>query len=231
MAELLKITDHGVELPGQEAVRIRKGEQQRLQINPLGRHLGLVLRDRALMDAALARKRIDRMRIEPGFGRHRRIGQIAVDQHPGDALQAAVDERNQEAVAREQNPLLRFVQQQTLVGNGKLVAKSERRFRRLQRIAGEGVRCLRKLFFELWPQRGGGRPVSLRQLEALRVAHFDPVDRRQRIADDPGGLDGVAGQKTVEPGKHLGGTNFRRIGRPRINGRQADGKRHGGRGR
>jgi hypothetical protein len=111
-----------------------------------------------------------------------------------------VQERDQEPVAPEEDPLLGLVREQVLVGDGELVSEDQRGLRRLERPARQGVRGLRELLLELRPQRAGRRPVPLGQLEALRVPELDPVDRRQRIPDDPRGLDRVTGQDLVEPG-------------------------------
>ena len=224
--ELLQVADHRVELARQEAVGIGEREKQCLKVDALGRHLGLVVRDRVLVQAPLARERVDGVRVEPGLRRHRRIGEIAVDQHPRDALQATVEERDEEPIAREQEPSLGLVQEQVLVGHRELVRERQRGLRRLERFASQRMRGLRKLFLELRPKRAGRRPVSLGELEPLRVAQVHPVDRGQRVADDAGRLDGVASEILVEPGEDLGGTGFGRIRGPRVDRRQAESERH-----
>jgi hypothetical protein len=90
------------------------------------------------MQPALARERIDPMRIEPRPRHDRRVGDVAVDENPPRALHAAVDEQHQRAVAAEVNALVRLVLEHALVGVEELLGEPERCLGRVQRLARSG---------------------------------------------------------------------------------------------
>ena len=71
MRVLLQILHDHAELPGQKAIRIGKGKQQRLHVQPLGRRFGIVAGDGCLVEAAIERELVDEMRVVPRPRRHR----------------------------------------------------------------------------------------------------------------------------------------------------------------
>ena len=78
------------------------------------------------MQASFASECVDRVRVVPGARRHRRVRQVTVDQHPGRALQATMNQRHHQPIAAEQNALVRFLRQQVLVGRGELRGEYQR---------------------------------------------------------------------------------------------------------
>ena len=179
------------------------------------------------MQAAFARERVDPVRVEPRPRQDRRVGDVAVDEDPPRALHAAVDEHDQRPVAAEVHALVGFVLEHALVGDEELLRETERRLGRVERFAAQRMRGRREVELEPRPEDLGGAPEFLGQLEAPRVADGDDIDGRERVADDARRLDGVAGQRLVEPFADLSGAGFRRIGRPGIERRKTERQGHG----
>ena len=230
VAEFLQIAHHGIELARKKAVGIGEREQQRLQVDALGRHLRLIVRDRVLVQRALARKRVDRVGVQPRLRRHRRIRQIAVDQDARRALQRRWISATSSRFPASRIRLFRFVDEQALVGDRKLVGEAERGLRGLEALRRTTGATPSRIAFRAaatgWSRWSSSAPPA----RAARIAHRDAIDRRQRIADDAGGVDRIAREQVVEPREHLGRTGFRRIGRTGIEWRQAERERHRGRG-
>ena len=177
------VADHRIELSLQETVRVRQCEQQRLQVGALGRLLGFVVLHRALVQPALARKRVDAVRVEPRPRRDGRIREVAAHENARRAFEAAMDQRDQQPVAAEQRAFVRFLLEHPLVRDKELEREPERSLRRVERIAGERMWRPGEVRFELRPQRVGRVPIPFRELEPARFAHRDDVRRGQRIAD------------------------------------------------
>jgi len=195
----LHVAQHDRQLAGEKAVRIGKGEQQRLDGQPVGRRLGLIGCDRHEVDVASAGERVDEMGVVPRARRHRRIRQIAVDENARRALQAAVDEGDHEPLSAQRNPLVRFAAEQMLVRSRELACQRQRRFRRFERVAAQRMRGARELLFELRPENVGRLPILFGKIEALRIAHRDAVGRGQRVADEACGGGGIALAHVLEP--------------------------------
>ena len=149
------------------------------------------------MQAALARERVDPVRVEPRPGRDRRVGDVAVDEDPRRALHAAVHERDQESVAAELHALVRLVLEHALVGDEELLRERERRpLRRRALRRDSGCGGAREVALEPRPQdrrpcastsrpaRAGARRSMATTLVA---ASASPMTRAASI--------GVAGQR------------------------------------
>ena len=221
-AVLLHVAEHRAELARQEAVGIGEREQQRLQVDALGRRLGLVGRDRVLVDVALARERVDEVRVVPGLRRHRRIRQVAVDQHARGALQAAVDQRDQQPLARRAGcACSASCSEQVLVGDRQLARERQRGLRRLERFAGQRMRARTNCFSSC-----GHSVLAVAQYCSASSSRFESLMATRLVAASASPMTRAASTGSrceilVEPRDDLGRTDFRRIGRPRVDRRQA----------
>jgi hypothetical protein len=137
----LHIVNDLSELAGQKAIGIGQRQQQGLHVQSLGRRIGRIGRYRCLMQAPLSRKRVDRVGIVPCTRRHGRVGHVTVDQHARRALQTAMDQRHDQAIAAEQKALVSLPRQQVLVSGRKLAGQDERGLGCFEGVAGQRMRC------------------------------------------------------------------------------------------
>ena len=128
--------------------------------------------------------------------------------------------------AAEMHPLVALVLEHALVGDEELLREAERRLGRVERFAAKRVRRRRKVELEPRPENLRRAPELLRELMAPRVAHGNDIEGRQRVADDLRRLDGVAGQRLVQPLADLAGARLRRIGGARIERRKTERQDH-----
>src|SRR5437762_4070839 len=80
---------------------------------PFRRRLRGVAGDRRHLQIALMGEEINRVRIVPRAGWDRGVRLIAVDENARGALQAAMDQRDQQAVAGKQDALFGFVRERS----------------------------------------------------------------------------------------------------------------------
>ena len=137
-----------------------------------------------------------------------------------------MDQRDQQAIAREQNALFGFVREQMLVGGCKLGGEDQRRLGRAERIAGQGMLRAGEMTLQIRPQRQRGTVIPLGQLEPPAFREGDPIGGRQRVADHARCLHGIALERFLEPRLHACGPRFRRIRRTGLQRRKTQGQRH-----
>ena len=77
-----------------------------------------------------------------------------------------MNQRNQQAVAAEQDALVGFVREQPLVRGGELGGQRQRDLGRFQRTAGQWMRGAREIALEHRPERDRGRVKLLRELQS-----------------------------------------------------------------
>ena len=128
---------------------------------------------------------INRVRIVPRAGWDRGVRLIAVDENARGALQAAMDQRDQQAVAGKQDALFGFVREQMLVGGCKLGREDQRRLGRAEGIAGKGMLRVGEIAFQIRPERQGGTVIALGELEPPAFRERDPRPDTMLIPSQP----------------------------------------------
>jgi hypothetical protein len=190
------VTDHRGELSLQEAVGIGQRQQQHLQIEAFRSYVRLAAGDRMRVEIALARERMDRVRVEPGLRRNRRVRQVAVHEHARRGLQAAHQQRDQPTGAAKEQPHLGLAR----AGAGDCGSYERRRFRfSSARPVSSEARVIRSSCGQR-PGRGPellGNPASPRDVTERRRARRPPA---------------ASILSSLEPPRNRAGA-FRRIGR------------------
>ena len=133
-------------------------------------------------------------------------------------------QRDQQAIAAEQDALVGLVREQPLVRGGELGGQRQRDLRGFQRIAGQRMRGAREIALEYRPERDGGRVELLGELQAARVRDRGPVGGGQRIADHAGGFDRFPLHRFVDPRLDLRRPRFGRMGGAFVDWREAEGE-------